>query len=387
MTKGTDLQTATSREIELLLKSLQYCVHATGAEAVRALATNGVDWNVLANLARHHGVTPPLFRALESVCPDLVPAPQLQKLAHYFKVTANRNLVLTGELLRLVRLLRNNQISAVPFKGPVLSMLLFGDSSFREFSDLDILVRVSDVVRARDVLIANGYSAKHLMEQFELYTRFGHELDMVREDRQVALDLQWRFASNWIAFPIDFDDFWNRLETHRIGGEEVLQPALDDMLLVLCGHGYRHFWEQLKWIVDIAAFMQVFSGNIPWAATLERATRLGGRRLILLGLHLANRAIGTPLPMEIKHAIECDPNIEALGNEVFKQMAAGSRAPGCSHSAAPFLNKLQFHFKARERWRDKLPDPWPYGQFLLYWAGRYSRHYSRQLSSIAGTKH
>ncbi len=381
------MQTATGREIELLFKCLQYCVHGTDAEALRTLAKNGVDWNFVGVLARHHGVTTLLFRALDAVCPDLVPAPQLQKLSHYFTVTANRNLVLTGELLRLVRLLRNNHIPAVPFKGPILSMLLFGDSSFREFSDLDILVRVADVVRARDVLIADGYAAKHLMEQFELYTRFGHELDMVREDRQVALDLQWRFASNWIAFPIDLNDFWDRLETHRIGGEQILQPALDDMLLVLCGHGYRHFWEQLKWIVDVAAFVSIFGEKIRWPVALERATRLGGRRLMLLGLHLAHRAIGTPLPIEIKNAIGRDPNIEALGSEVLKQMTAGLRVQGRSKRAAPFLNKLQFHLKARERWRDKIPDPWPYGQYLLYWVGRYGRHYSRQWSSIAGTKH
>ena len=237
------------------------------------------------------------------------------------------------------------------------------------------------------MLLANGYAAKHLMEQFELYTRFGHELDMVREDQKVALDLQWRFASKWIAFPIDFNDFWNRLETHRIGGEQVLQPALDDMLLVLCGHGYRHFWEQLKWIVDIAAFMYIFGEKIPWGSTLERATQLGGRRLLLLGLHLAHRAIGTPLPTEISNAIGCDPNIDALGMEVFAQMNAGPRGSGSCDSSLPFLNKLQFHLKARERWRDKLPDPLPYGHCLIYWGQRYGRHYSRQLSAFAGFKH
>ena len=57
-------------------------------------------------------------------------------------------------------------------------MLLFGDPTFREFGDLDILVPISDVVRARDVLLANGYVTKYLTDQFESYTQFGHELDL-----------------------------------------------------------------------------------------------------------------------------------------------------------------------------------------------------------------
>ena len=91
------MQTVTDPEVDLLLHSVRYCIHGTDAGAVRTRAEKKVDWNVVSEQARHHGVTPLLFRALESACPDVVPAPQFQKLRHYFKVTANRNLFLAGD--------------------------------------------------------------------------------------------------------------------------------------------------------------------------------------------------------------------------------------------------------------------------------------------------
>jgi Uncharacterised nucleotidyltransferase len=373
-------------ELDLLLYAVGYCVHKTDAAELRMRVQANVDWRVLSELARNHGVGPLLYRALDSACPDLIPEAELHKLRHDFKATANRNLLLTGELFKLLRLLQSNNIRAIPFKGPVLSMLLFGDPTFREFGDLDILVPISDVVRARDLLLASGYATKYLTDQFEFYTHFGHELDLVRLDLNVAVDLQWRFASKWIAFPINLSDFWSHSENRSIGGQQITQPALDDMLLVLCGHGYRHFWVQLKWIADIAGFVNTFTDTIQWAETLDRATRLGGRRIMLLGLHLAHRLLGTLLPNEIKGAVASDRHIELLVDIVMDQIRAGSTKSGNWHHGMSFTRKLWFHLKVRERWQDKFPDPLSLAKCVVYWGQRYVRHCTRQLSAVAGVK-
>ena len=374
-------------EVDLLLHCAGFCVGGVDAKAVRTRAEKPLDWAALIEHARQHGVTLLLFRALESACPDVIPIQEFQKLRQNFQMTANGNLFLTGELLKLLRLLRSNRIAAVPFKGPILSILLFGDVTFREFGDLDILVPMSDVIAARDLLLSNGYAAKHLSEKFDLYTQFGHELDLLRHDGNVAVDLQWRFASKWIAFPIDLDDFWKRLESRPIGGEFVLQPALDDLLLLLCGHGYRHLWAQLKWIVDVAAYVNRFGETIPWCEALEQAAQLGGRRIVLLGLHLARELLGTALPQEVRNAIDCDPKIGELGLIVRNQIIGKPQTTENFRRSRQFVTKLRFHFKARERWQDKLPNPFPFGQCVFYWGQRYFRHYSRQLSAFAGVRH
>ncbi|GAG91885.1 unnamed protein product, partial [marine sediment metagenome] len=83
---------------------------------------------------------PLLYQSLKKTCPEAVPDDTLEQLRAYFLTNAKRNLFLTGKLLRLLELLKDNGILAVPFKGPVLAESVYGDLSLRQFADLDILV-------------------------------------------------------------------------------------------------------------------------------------------------------------------------------------------------------------------------------------------------------
>jgi Uncharacterised nucleotidyltransferase len=376
----------TSREMDVLLACGAYCVHRSDGSEVRKHVDDSLNWSSLTERALHHGITPLLFRALEATSQDVMPIQEFEKLRVSFQAMANRNLYLTGELLKLLRLFRDNDIPATPFKGPVLSAMLFGDLTFREFGDLDILVDVSNVTAARDLLLANGYIAQHLTEKFDLYMQFGHEVDLLRPTGNVAVDLQWRFASEWVAFPIDLIEYWDRLESHRIGGELVWQPVPEDLLLVLCGHGYRHLWAQLKWIVDIAGFVNRFGNAVNWNILLTRAAQRGGLRIVLLGLYLAQDLLGSSLPGIVTNAIERDKNIGVLGAFVRSQFLESRRFAHRSIGARNIIFKLLFHLKARERWRDKFPKPIPIAKCAIYWGQRYVRHYSRRLSRLASTR-
>ena len=72
---------------------------------------------------------------------------------------------LTGELLRLLDLFEQNQIPAVPYKGPALGVAIYGKLSLRQFADLDILIPEKDVWKATDLLINRGYRAHFVIPQ------------------------------------------------------------------------------------------------------------------------------------------------------------------------------------------------------------------------------
>jgi len=53
-----------------------------------------------------------------------------------------------------------NEVPVVSFKGPILAEAVYDDLSLREFCDLDLLIRVQDLAKAEDILLACGYTAQ-----------------------------------------------------------------------------------------------------------------------------------------------------------------------------------------------------------------------------------
>jgi hypothetical protein len=127
----------------------------------------------------------------------------------------------------------------------------------------------------------------------------------------------------------------------------VLGIPDDEMLLLLCVHGTRHQWSSLKWVCDVAAFIEIGRG-LNWEHILEEAERLGIRRMLWIGLLLANGLMESCLPEEVSDKIGNDPVAGRLARQVARDIsgAAGRDADGSSVYA--------FQVAARERLPDRL---------------------------------
>src|SRR3989304_5469165 len=90
---------------------------------VRTLLDAPLDWPQFEAAAEWHGVLALVYGRLRDAAPDLVPKRAMTRLRAAFTAGARRNLFLTGELLRLLDLLRSRGIPAVAYKGPTLAAL------------------------------------------------------------------------------------------------------------------------------------------------------------------------------------------------------------------------------------------------------------------------
>lgn len=121
------------------------------------IAKSGVDWDYFFRIAQRHAVLPLVYRQLRQKAADLVPVGVLTKLKSHYQQNAARNALLTAELCRLIKLLRESGIEAVPFKGPSLALFAYHDITLRRFVDLDILVKKNDLFFASEILTKDGY--------------------------------------------------------------------------------------------------------------------------------------------------------------------------------------------------------------------------------------
>jgi hypothetical protein len=253
---------------------------------------------------------------------------------------------MTGELIRLLDLFEAHGIAAIPYKGPTLAALAYGNVAFRVFSDLDLLLRERDLAKARGLLTAQGFRLSPSLSpaQDAVYVTSIRELPLVSPEG-ILVELHVELNPRDYGFPLDLDRLRERLLSVRLVGRSIPTFSVEDLVLVLCAHGERHWWGSLGWICDLAELIRT-RRDVRWDWVLNEARRLHGQRLVLLGLALAGELLRAPIPEFIRTRIQVDPAISWLiataRGWLFRER---DDLPGAS-------NRALFHFRARERWRD-----------------------------------
>jgi hypothetical protein len=367
-------------EVELLLAASRPHADEAIQSRIAYLASTDIDWDYVAMQAVAHGTTALLYSNLRRAGVQIQTA-EMKRLDHMARESANRSLYLLGELLKILAAFENAKIPAIPLKGATLAVTAYGDVSCRQFSDLDVLIQERDISRAREVLARLGFRCVHHSDWIEPYMRFGHELDFISSDGTVQVDLQWRFAKKWLSLPVDALTVWDHASSATIGGQSLRQASLEDTLLILCCHGYRHRWSRLKWIVDVAAFLHRFGERLDAIRLFERTQAHGGRRMVMLGLWLAQEVAGSVLPLSIQRSFAMDPKVECIGRAIIERLfdvpLAGPRG---SHG---LIAAVAFHLRARERLRDKLPAFVPLLSQVAYILRRQARHHAQRFLAVS----
>ena len=123
-----------------------------------------VDWNRFVGLCEWHNVAPLVYRALPAACPGAIPPAAMNRLRSLCHNNTARSLFLASELSRILNALESCGIPAYPFKGPALSVMLYGDPARRQSKDLDILIPKEGLHRAIEGLDAQGYGHRTLLQ-------------------------------------------------------------------------------------------------------------------------------------------------------------------------------------------------------------------------------
>jgi hypothetical protein len=339
-------------EVELLLCCARTSKTPETAARIGALLQENIDWKYLLWAAHRHTIVPLLYWHLDETCPEAVPESTLDHLRDHFRTTNLRNLVLTGELLKILNTFKARGISAVPYKGPALAASIYGNIALRQFDDLDIIVHRYDVPKAENLLTSLGYRPRYQLTstQRAAFLRSQCEHLFTRDDGRSVVELHWEITERHLSFPLDIERLWERLEQIPLGGYIIPTLSPEDMLLVLCAHGAKHLWERLGWICDVAELIRVHQ-NMRWEQVMAQAGALGGERMLLLGLFLANELLGAALPKDVLQRVRVDPTVKGLAGRIYEQLFREDDGPSGLLEESYFQ---PLYLKMRERWPDKI---------------------------------
>jgi hypothetical protein len=315
-------------EDELLLCATRAHFDPDAAPLLRSVLRRELDWNRAIETAESHGLLPLLFRQIEDLCADSVPAAAVESLQRRYREHSLRMLLLTCELIKLLRLFHTEGIAAVPYKGPALSALLYGDHALRQSDDLDMMIPVQEIWRATELLESQGFRPCPPVkrEQIAAYSRTECDIVFAHDKPGLLIDLHWALVPPYHGFSFQAAQLWDRLESMDLLGEKIDQLSLESHLMALCLHGSKHLWARLGWVCDITALLH--SGRpLDWERVLCRAQTWRSERVLFLGLLLAHDLLDADLPPEVLSRIRARPEIAGLAQcarkRLFDRVPAG----------------------------------------------------------------
>jgi hypothetical protein len=329
-------------EPRVLLLCARPALDAAARAEIEALL-DAVDWSVLVQTAEAHRVTALVLRRLAGISgvpPEIVAAGD-----SYLAKQAERNAALTRALKEVLVALAGRGIPAIPFKGPVVARLAYGDPALRRYGDLDILVRDKDAAAACDTLASLGFRGTGALSprQVRAFRRYSGQDIVFRGG--VAVEPHWALAPRTLSLEIDYAGLWARVREIDLDGQPVFCFGPEDLVTVLCLHGSKEQWTRLLWIADLAHMIAVHPG-LDWPALLARARAQGFLRMVLIALVLAREAIA--LPAVVNDAIAADPAARDLAERAASRLFEPERAEESIYALSAFRRRM------RERARDRI---------------------------------
>jgi len=308
-------ETSSAFDVEFRLLLACSRMHAE-KDLIQSLIAQTRDWGKVARYAERHGLTVQLGQKLAEVSHPLASlASGLVK--NDIRQVAQQTLRLTAELLRVMRAFAEESIPAIPYKGPVLAATTYGNLAMRVFCDLDILVSENDIRRVLPIMLQLGYQAEYSLTpaQEAKYLCSACEYNFLHERSQAHVEIHWRVIPPRFGLKFDFDRLWSRARFVYIAGSKIPVLSPEDALLVLSVHGFKHLWECLKWVCDVANLL-LAQQELDWSYIEREADRIGAKRVVLVAISLANQMFDSGLPEPVRLRLKRDPAAGSIAKEI-----------------------------------------------------------------------
>ena len=279
------------------------------------------NWEEKVALSARHGVLPLIYKTLNTLNTKLQSdslGTLLSGLKPRYMSTVQKNMLMTAELIRVMNLLKENDIDALAFKGPALSQIAYGDITLRQFGDLDILIKKEDMKKVEELCISMGYVAYYDLTEVQKDAWYSYTKDMVfyHPKKNSIIEIHWLLLDADYPLQVNLDTLWGNTEIVEINKQAIQTFDKNTLLLYLCIHGSKHLWERIAWIKDIDQMIR--TQDINWKNILVDAQKNHFQNMLFLGLYLSKSLFNTPLPINVQKILESAIILPELSSLVFK---------------------------------------------------------------------
>jgi hypothetical protein len=261
------------------------------------------EWDSIVESSEREGVSAVLFHNLRTQrLADRIPQRYIDALSNQYHNNLRRNLSLIGGLRKVLTALQAADILCIVLKGIALAECIYPNIALRGMSDVDLLVKKKDLLRADDCLSRLGYSSRDSSAAAAVDNPVGYlaSLEYRKDDvSPLNLHLHWHPVNTSVpatAFVegIDLDRLWEKAEPTRVADSDALMLCPEHLIIYLCEHALRvgHSFDRLILVCDIYFTLRAFANRIDWEFLVQESRRFGLARFVYHGLTIVRHHTG-----------------------------------------------------------------------------------------------
>jgi hypothetical protein len=262
------------------------------------------DPGELAAVADEHGVATLVWQALART--DGPAARVREQLDARARGAATRDLLVQGEMRRVLDAIAAAGGRAVVFKGSALAYTMYDQPWHRPRTDTDLLTTETEMPSVSEAIRSCGYAQTDALSSGTLVS---HQIAFERTDihgLHHVVDLHWKVVNPQVlADVLRFDEIWSDACAAPSLGPAARVPSLVASVILGCVHRLAHHQglDRLIWLYDLKLLAERFSQR-DWESLCEMSARRRVSAICLDGLRQAHQRLGASLPAAVASRLE-----------------------------------------------------------------------------------
>ena len=224
---------------------------------------------------------------------------------------------------KVLKRFNESKLPVILLKGLVIREL-YPKPELRTMCDADILVRESDLDKAREIMINEGYVER---EKSPVHISF------INKNHSVV-EVHWTIGDyRFFADKHDLEKgMWECAEKVRVGESEALSFSPEDLCLHLCIHMAVHVLTGgfgIRQLCDLVLLVEKKGDLIDWTSFYNKCEKWGIQKFISIVFLLCNHLLHMDIPEEMKNHITFEKgdfeSIKALADDILDGGAYGKK--------------------------------------------------------------
>jgi hypothetical protein len=320
-----------SDEEHLLLELCRLEFSDEQINRIKSLLAVITDWPYFSNLANEHGVAALVWYNLEKYqLHSEIP----EAAAYFLKCTLmrslGRNTFNTESMGEVLRLLNAENIKIVILKGLALENSVYGNQGLRQMSDVDILINRDECIKARKILISNGYVSLPVKSFFhkQILAYYGKHLpSLIKNGTSVEIHHELFGGRKNLMTKMLYDSSY----MVEIKGEKAWFPQPQIFFLYLVKHLWLHEMNnesQLRLYTDLIVLIEKHNYEILNYNLLKCASDAGMSEILAWHLEPLRDIWGVSFPQWLNDFIDKWHNEDFIDRFFFFLRSPKNNPPG-----------------------------------------------------------